>query len=75
MGFLRRAFYLLLGFTFPGFWLFHAGGLLASLYLPLQTLFHTKATGWPSFITASLLYIAAIILFEFLARVLKNARP
>jgi len=38
MGFLRRAFYLLLGFTFPGFWLFHAGGLLASLYLPLQTL-------------------------------------
>lgn len=75
MGFLRRGFYLLLGFTFPGFWLFHADGLLASLYLPLQKIFHTQATGWPSFITASLLYIATIVLFEFLARVLKNARP
>ncbi len=75
MGFLRRGFYLLLGFTFPGFWLFHAGGLLAPLYLPLQKLFHTEATGWPSFITASLIYISAIAVFEFFAGALKNARP
>ena len=75
MGFLRRTFYLLLGFTFPGFWLFHAGGLLASLYQPLQKLFHTQTTGWPAFITASLLYIAAIAVFEFFAKALKNARP
>ncbi len=75
MGSLRRAFYLLLGFTFPGFWLFHASGLLASLYLPLQKLFHTEATGWPSFITASLIYIATTAIFEFFFRVLKNARP
>ncbi len=75
MGFLRRTFYLLLGFTFPGFWLFHAGGLLASLYQPLQKLFHTQTTGWPAFITASLLYIAAIALFEIFAKALKNAHP
>ncbi len=75
MGFLRKSFYFLLGFTFPGFRLFHAGSLLASLYQPLQKLFHTLATDWLAFITALLLYIAAIALFEIFAKSLKNAHP
>lgn len=75
MRFVRRGFYLFLGFTFPGFWLFHAGGLLAALYLPLQKVFHTKTTGWPSFITASLLYLGTIVLFELCTRALRNVRP
>jgi len=75
MGFIRRGFYLFLGFTFPGFWLFHAGGLLSALYLPLQQLFHTKTTGWPSLITALLLYLATIVLFELCTRALRNVHP
>lgn len=75
MGGLRRGFYLILGFTFPGFWVFHAGGMMSGLYFPLQKIFHTKATGWPSFFTAVLLYLGAIVLFELFARAWKNARP
>ena len=64
MSLLRRGFYLMIGFTFPGFWLLHASGLLAWLYGPLQRLFHTKATAWPALVTASLLYLGAVLLFE-----------
>ncbi len=64
MSFLRRGFYLLIGFTFPGFWLLHAAGLLARLYHPLQLLFHTEATLWPSLITAIALYLGAVVCFE-----------
>jgi hypothetical protein len=73
MGGLRRGFYLILGFTFPGFWVFHAGGLLAGLYFPLQKIFHTRTTGWPSFFTACLLYCGLIMFFELFARAWKNA--
>ncbi len=66
MHLLRRGFYLLIGFTFPGFWLLHASGLFAWIYTPLQRLFHTKTALWPSLITASLLYLGAIICFESL---------
>lgn len=72
---MRRGFYLILGFTFPGFWMLHSGSLLAELYLPLQILFHTEATGWPSFITATLLYIGMILLFEFFIRAYDSTHP
>ncbi|MGD9949230.1 MAG: hypothetical protein AB7U29_12230 [Desulfobulbus sp.] len=65
MHLLRRGFYLLIGFTFPGFWVLHASGLIAVLYKPLQLLFHTKAAGWPALITASLLYLGMIACFEW----------
>ena len=61
---LRRAFYLLIGFTFPGFWMLHASGLAAGLYSPLQRLCGTTAVGWPSLLTASLLYGGLILCFE-----------
>ncbi|MDD2467747.1 MAG: hypothetical protein PHI97_27520 [Desulfobulbus sp.] len=66
MHLLRRGFYLLIGFTFPGFWVLHASGFIAVLYRPLQLLFHTKAVGWPALITASLLYLGVIVGFEAL---------
>ena len=64
MHILRRAFYLLIGFTFPGFWMLHASGLAAELYRPLQRLCATTAVGWPSLLTASLLYGGLILCFE-----------
>lgn len=64
MPLLRRAFYLLIGFTFPGFWTLHASGLAAGLYEPVQMLFATTAVGWPSLLTASLLYGGLILFFE-----------
>lgn len=72
MPLLRRGFYLLIGFTFPGFWLLHASGLLAWLYHPLQRLFHTKAALWPSLITAVLLYLGVVLCFELLRGFLGN---
>jgi len=71
----RRGFYLLAGFTFPGFWMLHASGAGAGLYQPIQHLCHTSATGWPSLLTACLLYLAAMGCFEVCWRLLKNARP
>lgn len=75
MEYIRRGFYLILGFTFPGFWALHASGLVSVLYSPLQKLFSTEATGWPSFITACLLYIGMILLFELFSRAWKNVHP
>lgn len=64
MHFIRQGFYLILGLTFPAFWIIHASGTFGFLYLPLQKLSGSSATGWPSFITASLIYIACTILVE-----------
>jgi len=72
---MRRGFYLILGFTFPGFWTFHAGGFASWLYRPLQTLSGTETTGWPSFITACLIYTGLTVLFELFARAWSNAHP
>ena len=60
----RRVFYLIIGFTFPGFWVLHASGLMAGLYHPLQRLLQSNATLCPSFISAGCLYLVAIVLFE-----------
>lgn len=72
---LRRWFYLVLGFTFPFFWAFHDAGMLKVLYLPLQLLASTSRTGWPSFVTASLLYTSVALIFEIMHRVRKNISP
>ncbi len=72
---MRRGFYLILGFTFPGFWAFHASGLLSWLYSPLQNLFGIETTGWLSFFTASLLYIFLTVIFELFTRAWKNVHP
>ncbi len=75
MTLLRRGFYLIVGFTFPGFWMFHASGFYAHLYRPIQTLFHSPAIGWPSLITALLIYLAAIVCFEICYRLLQSSHP
>ena len=72
---LRQGFYLLLGMSFPAFWIFHASGFWAVLYRPIQLLSGTNSTGWPSCITAALLYLVMIVAFECISRVLKNAHP
>lgn len=72
---LRRWFYLLLGFTFPFFWAFHDSGVLRVLYAPLQKLASTSSTGWPSFITAGLLYTIIGVIFEVMYRLRKNISP
>lgn len=72
---MRRGFYLILGFTFPGFWTFHAGGFASWLYRPLQTLCKTEATGWPSFITAFLIYIGLTVFVELFARAWSVTHP
>ena len=72
---MRQLYYLMVGLTFPGFWAFHAEGYWAALYLPLQKLFHTTATGWPSFCSALLLYGVVTVLFELFRRARDNARP
>ena len=69
----RRGFYLLAGFTFPGFWALHASGLWAGLYMPLQRLCSVDGAGWPSFLTACLVYLAAIACFEGCYRLCKQA--
>ncbi len=61
------------GFTFPGFWMLHASGFWSVLYKPLQWMLHTQAVGWPSLITASLLYLCLIFCFEALRLLLANA--
>lgn len=75
MSLIRRAFYLFIGLTFPAFWISHASGWAAHLYRPIQQLFATTASGWPSLITTILLYLAAILCFEGLYRLLKTTRP
>ncbi len=72
---MRRGFYLILGFTFPGFWAFHSSGLLSWLYLPLQNFFGIETTGWLSFFTACLLYIFLTVVFESFSKAWKNVHP
>ena len=72
---LRRSFYLLLGFTFPFFWALHAGGLMATLYRPIQYLFATSGSGWPSLLTTLALYCGAAGLFELLFRTRDDITP
>jgi hypothetical protein len=72
---LRRWFYLLLGFTFPFFWAFHDAGMLKVLYFPLQVLASTSSTGWPSFVTAFLLYLVLGMVFEIMYRIRKDISP
>ena len=42
----------------------HASGWAAGLYHPVQQLFATTAVGWPSLLTASLLYGGLVLCFE-----------
>ena len=72
---IRRGFYLIAGFTFPGFWMIHASGYGAIVYQPIQHYINTPAVGWPSLITATLIYLAAMVSFEACWRLLKNTRP
>ena len=72
---LRQSFYLVLGFTFPGFWIFHANGFWSVLYRPIQLISGSEATGWPSFFSACLIYLTAVLVFESCYRLLKNAQP
>lgn len=75
MSIFRRGFYLLLGFTFPGFWAIHASGYASFLYSPLQKLFGIEGSGWLSFLTASFIYIGAAVIFEVCYQLIKNTRP
>ena len=75
MTIIRRGFYLIIGFTFPGFWMLHASGFWDFLYKPLQLMFHTAAIGWPSLATALICYGAAIFCFEVCWRLLREAQP
>jgi hypothetical protein len=65
----RRYYYLLLGFSFPIFWMLHCEGLMSGLYRPIQRLFSTERCGWPSFISAFLLYLIITAIFEVFVRV------
>ena len=69
---MRKWFYLLMGFTFPFFWTFHSMGKMKVLYYPIQKMTSTTSTGWPSFVSASLLYIVVCIAFEATYRARKN---
>jgi hypothetical protein len=69
---LRRWFYLLIGFTFPGFWMMHASGFWNILYQPVQRLLHTESVGWPSLLTASLIYLGIIASVEALSLFLRK---
>lgn len=69
---MRKWFYLLMGFTFPFFWTAHSMGKLKALYYPIQKIASTTSTGWPSFISASILYIIVGVVFEATYRARKN---
>lgn len=75
MSLLRRSFYLMLGFSFPFFWVMHATGFLNVLYLPIQKIFSTQSSGWPSLLSAILLYICVTVMFEFLSRAKQDIIP
>lgn len=75
MTIVRRGFYLIVGFTFPGFWMLHASGFGAHLYRPIQQLLQTSSVGWPSLVTATVCYGTAILCFEICWRLIKNAQP
>jgi len=53
----------------------HASGFGAALFRPIQQWCHSTAVGWPSLVTAVLLYLTAICCFEFCWRLLKNTHP
>ena len=59
---------MLLGFTFPFFWAYHAGGFADFLFRPIQIIVSTESKIGPSFFTAFLLYAVFIFGIEFLSR-------
>ncbi|PIE56659.1 MAG: hypothetical protein CSA34_03355 [Desulfobulbus propionicus] len=65
---IRRTFYLIIGFSFPFFWTFHANGLLKALYLPIKRFLGIQSSLWPSLFTAILVYGLIIFIFELLLR-------
>ena len=69
---MRKWFYLITGILFSFFWTFHSMGKLKALYHPIQKIAGTTSTGWPSFITASLLFMVVGIVFEITYRARKN---
>jgi len=75
MVFIRRSFYFILGLSLPIFWVFHANGLGSILYRPLQWLFKTETTVWPSLATTVLLYLTISLVFEFFYRLLIKYHP
>lgn len=75
MSYMRQAFYLLLGFSFPWFWMFHSSGFWAGIYAPLLGFLGEGARTWLSLISALIIYILAAVVFETAFRLIKNARP
>jgi len=75
MSLIKRIFYMLLGFSFPFYWAFHASGFAAIFYKPIQLIASTKSTFWPSFITAALTYVAVVVLIESLQKKRGNFSP
>ena len=69
---MRKWFYLLLGFSFPFFWTAHSMGKMGVLYAPIQKLASTSSTGWPSFVSAAMLYIIFGVIFEVTYRARKS---
>ena len=68
MSSIKRTFYMVLGFTFPFFWAYHASGFADILFKPIQWISSTESTLWPSFITAFLIYSLMITVVEKLTR-------
>jgi len=75
MTLIKRSFYMLLGFSFPFYWAFHAAGFAEIFYKPIQLVTSTKSTLWPSFITATILYVGLVILIERMFRKRRNINP
>lgn len=59
---------MVLGFTFPFFWAYHAAGFADFLFWPLQVITSSESKIWPSFITTSILYVGTIVLIELISR-------
>ena len=75
MSLIKRSFYILLGFSFPFYWMFHATGFADIFYKPIQFIASTENTTWPSFITATLTYVGLVVLIERLNRRRKSFNP
>jgi hypothetical protein len=75
MSHIKRIFYMLLGFSFPFYWMFHATGFADIFYKPIQLVASTESTIWPSFITASLMYVGLVVLIERLYGRRENFNP
>ena len=75
MSAIKRSFYILLGFSFPFNWAFHAAGFADILYKPIQFIASTESTIWPSFVTAFLTYMGLVVLIERLQGRRENFNP